>query len=143
MPAEDEIRGYDGGWRWFCRRLHLWVVRGIPISRNSCVSGRISVCFNILILSSCSSTLGPSFFCLLTTTCFRTFIHMHACLCMFVPQKVGLALRNTAGGGLVFGFFLAIGTGIRSCKYVETISRLCSYAGVPVFGHALSGSPDE
>ncbi len=31
-------------------------------------------------------------------------------------QKVGLVLRNSVGGGMVFAFFLAIGTGIRSCN---------------------------
>mmetsp|Transcript_9949 Transcript_9949/g.17050 ORF Transcript_9949/g.17050 Transcript_9949/m.17050 type:complete len:80 (-) Transcript_9949:241-480(-) len=32
-----------------------------------------------------------------------------------VSQRVGLAVRNTVGGSVVFAFFLAIGTGIRSC----------------------------
>mmetsp|Transcript_7149 Transcript_7149/g.12862 ORF Transcript_7149/g.12862 Transcript_7149/m.12862 type:complete len:80 (+) Transcript_7149:141-380(+) len=32
-----------------------------------------------------------------------------------VSQRVGVALRNTMGGGVVFAFFLAIGTGIRGC----------------------------
>lgn len=36
-----------------------------------------------------------------------------------MSQKMGLALRNTVGGSLVFGFFLAIGTGIRSCSTRE------------------------
>lgn len=34
-------------------------------------------------------------------------------------QKIGLALRNSVGGSVVFGFFLAIGTGIRSCNARE------------------------
>lgn len=32
-------------------------------------------------------------------------------------QKVGLLLRNSVAGGIAFGFFLAIGVGIRSCNY--------------------------
>lgn len=36
-----------------------------------------------------------------------------------VSQKLGLALRNSVGGSVVFGFFLAIGTGIRSCNARE------------------------
>lgn len=31
-------------------------------------------------------------------------------------QKVGLVLRNSVGGGIALAFFLAIGTGIRSCN---------------------------
>lgn len=30
-------------------------------------------------------------------------------------QKVGMVLRNSVAGAAVFGFFLAVGTGIRSC----------------------------
>lgn len=29
-------------------------------------------------------------------------------------QKIGLVIRNSVGGAFAFGFFLAIGTGIRS-----------------------------
>ncbi|CAN8066748.1 unnamed protein product [Agarophyton chilense] len=36
-----------------------------------------------------------------------------------VSQKFGLVLRNSVGGSIVFGFFLAIGTGIRSCNARE------------------------
>lgn len=36
-----------------------------------------------------------------------------------IPQKMGLVLRNSVGGSIVFGFFLAIGTGIRSCNARE------------------------
>ncbi|GJQ12755.1 hypothetical protein GpartN1_g6371.t1 [Galdieria partita] len=31
------------------------------------------------------------------------------------PQRIGLALRSTVGAGIAFGFFLAVGTGIRGC----------------------------
>lgn len=31
-------------------------------------------------------------------------------------QKVGLVLRNSMGGAAAFAFFLAVGTGIRSCN---------------------------
>lgn len=35
--------------------------------------------------------------------------------CYHALQKVGMVLRNSVAGAAVFGFFLAVGTGIRSC----------------------------
>lgn len=34
-------------------------------------------------------------------------------------QKIGLVLRNSVGGAFAFGFFLAIGTGIRTLNAEE------------------------
>lgn len=44
--------------------------------------------------------------------------HVHQ-LTDYVVKKMGLVLRNSVGGSIVFGFFLAIGTGIRSCNARE------------------------
>ncbi|CDF36475.1 unnamed protein product [Chondrus crispus] len=38
-----------------------------------------------------------------------------------ISQKAGLVLRNSVGGSLLFGFFLAIGSGIRSCGSRERV----------------------